>query len=492
MAEFFDTATEAVADIPDGVTIAAHIWRLSSTPAQLMFAIRDLGIKDLTIIVPSFGKALNFPDEIPNPDILLPQLKKVITNFVGRRSGSNTAEDFMGGRAERGELELEINGHGNWVLRLAAGASRLGGIYTPIGVGTELEEGAEVREIDGQKYIFLTALRPDVGLVRAYKADRLGNLVYRGTERGAASIVAQAAKLTIVEVEEIVEVGELDPEEIVTPHIFVDRIIKIPEGAVGSRSQKMAVIKKLVQQENAGSIYFALPTGAKGGCAIGPAGKERLSTDVLAMRVAKELKAGDFVNLGIGIPQMVAGYVPPGVHFECENGCLGYGPLVSSNDLSQADYARIDAGGRFFSTAPGMSFFDMVTSFNMVRRGRIISIVGALEVAENGDLANHSLGKADKYSQIGGAMDVAWGAKRVIVCMTHTTKNGRPRILKECSLPVTARGKVSLIITDIAVMEVTPAGLVLKEVAPDWTAEEVQSLTEARLIVADDLTDITL
>jgi 3-oxoacid CoA-transferase len=492
MARFFDTPAEAVADIPDGVSIAAYQWRLSATPVQLLFAIRDRGIKDITLIMPTFGPALSFPDEIPSPIILLPQLKKVITNVVGRRDRMATATDFLAQRVEGGGLELEVNGHGNWTLRLAAGAARLGGFYTPVGVDTELEEGAEVRVIDGQKYIFLTALRPDVGLVRAYKADKLGNLTYYGTERGAAPLVAQASRLTIAEVEQIVEVGELDPEEIVTPSIFVDRIVKIPEGAIGSRTQKRQVIAKLGQQERAREVYFAIPTSLGEEKAAKLAKKERLSTDVLVMRAARELKAGDFVNLGLGIPQMVASYVPAGVCFQCENGCLGYGPLVTSDEAHKADYGLIDAGGRFFSPAPGMSFFDMFTSFNMVRSGRIVSIVGALEVSEKGDLANHSLGKADRYSVIGGAMDVVWGAKRVVACMTHTTRDGRPKVLKECRLPLTAKGKVNLIITDIAVIEVTPGGLLLKEVAPGWTADEVQALTEARLTVAADLTEITL
>jgi 3-oxoacid CoA-transferase subunit B len=134
----------------------------------------------------------------------------------------------------------------------------------------------------------------------------------------------------------------------------------------------------------------------------------------------------------------------------------------------------------------------LILAIRMLRSGRIVSMLGALEVSEKGDIANHSLGQADQYSQIGGAMDAAWGAKRVIVCMTHITRDGKLRVLKECGLPVTVRGKANLIISDIAVMEVTPQGLLLKEVAPGWTAQEVQALTGARLTVAPDLTEMTL
>jgi 3-oxoacid CoA-transferase len=492
MAQFFNTPAEAVADIPDGVTIAAHIWTLAGTPSQLILAIRDKGIKDLTLVTPNITRAPAYADQIPGGFMMLPQCKKVITNIVGYRAGGGSTDDFLADRVERGDLKLEVYGHGNWTLRLAAGAAGLGGFYTPVGVGTEVEEGLEVRVIDGQKYIFLTAIRPDVGLVRARKADKLGNLTYYGTERGSAPIVAMASKLTIVEVEQIVEVGELDPEEIVTPHIFVDRVVKIPEGSIGSPSQKKELIAKLARHEVARKRYFAVPTPPQEGKAAKLAGKERLTQDVIAMRAARELKPGDSVNLGLGIPQLAAGYVPEGAFFQCENGCLGYGPLVTVDEVDKAEYGLLDAGGHLFTRAPGMSFFDMLTSFNMLRSGRIVSMLGALEVSEKGDIANHSLGQADQYSQIGGAMDAAWGAKRVIVCMTHITRDGKPRVLKECGLPVTVRGKANLIISDIAVMEVTPQGLLLKEVAPGWTAEEVQALTEARLTVAPDLTEMTL
>jgi acetate CoA/acetoacetate CoA-transferase beta subunit len=220
--------------------------------------------------------------------------------------------------------------------------------------------------------------------------------------------------------------------------------------------------------------------------------KERLDEDVIAMRAAKELKPGDCCNLGLGLPQLCAMYVPDGVRFETENGALGYGPLVTEDNWQEADYGRVDAGARFFTDAPGMSYFDFLTSFAMIRSGRLYSVLGGLQVSEKGDLANHSMGGDDIYLMIGGAMDLAWGAKKVIVAMTHTTKDGKPKIVRELTLPATARHSVDMLVTDIAVMEVSNTGIVLKETAPGWSVDEIQALTEPRLIISPDIKEMEL
>ena len=220
--------------------------------------------------------------------------------------------------------------------------------------------------------------------------------------------------------------------------------------------------------------------------------KERLSEEVIAMRAVKELKLGDYCNLGLGTPQLCASYIPEGVRVQTENGALGFGPLVTIENAEQVDLDLIDAGGRFFTAAPGMSFFDMLTSFAMIRSGRMNTILGGLQVSEKGDLAIHSMSEADEYPQIGGAMDLAWGSKKLIVAMTHNSRDGKPKIVKKLSMPISAKECVNIIVTDLAVIEVTPEGLLLKEFAPDWTPEEVQSQTEARLIIAADLKEMEL
>ena len=219
--------------------------------------------------------------------------------------------------------------------------------------------------------------------------------------------------------------------------------------------------------------------------------KERLDREVLAMRVAKELPDGAFVNLGIGIPTLVSNYIPEGqvVYYHSESGVLNCGPLA---DEGEEDIDLINAGGQFLKPVPGMSFFSSAEAFAMIRGGHIdVTVLGALQVSENGDLANWMLPERG-VGNIGGAMDLAAGAKKVIVAMEHTDRNGASKIVSNSSYPPTGRGCVSLIVTDIAVIEVTESGLTLKEVAPGWTAEEVQELTEARLTIASDLKEIEL
>ena len=219
--------------------------------------------------------------------------------------------------------------------------------------------------------------------------------------------------------------------------------------------------------------------------------KERLDRDIIAMRVAKELPDGAVVNLGIGIPTLVSNYVPEGrtVVYHSESGVLNYGPLA---DEGEEDVDFTNAGGQFIKMVPGMSFFSSADAFAMIRGGHVdVTVLGAMQVSEKGDLANWMLPERG-VGNIGGAMDLAAGAKRTIVAMEHTGHLDRPKIVKECSFPITGAGCVGLIVTDITVMEVGTEGLVLLEMAPGWTPEEVQELTEPRLIFSPDLKEFEL
>ena len=220
--------------------------------------------------------------------------------------------------------------------------------------------------------------------------------------------------------------------------------------------------------------------------------KERLDDQTMALRVAKEFEDGMIVNLGFGIPTLATNFIPEDkeIVFHSENGCLGYGPTPAS--VEEQDFHLVNASGQFVTRQLGMSFFEHAESFTMIRGRHVdMCVLGGLQVSEKGDLANWLI-PGREPGNIGGAMDLAFGAARLVVVMTHTTKNNEPKVLKECTYYLTAPRCVKLVITDLAVIEVTDAGLLLKETAPDWTVDEIQELTEPELIIADDLKPMAL
>jgi 3-oxoacid CoA-transferase B subunit len=216
--------------------------------------------------------------------------------------------------------------------------------------------------------------------------------------------------------------------------------------------------------------------------------KKPLERQIMCNRLAMEFEDGWIVNLGVGMPTLCSNFdfKDRDIIFQSENGLIGYGRLAKAGE---EDANLVNAGGQYVVLRPGAAILHHADSFSLIRAGHVdVTVLGAYEVAENGDFANWKTA-GRQGGGIGGAMDLAVSAKRVWIALEHTTREGKPRLLKECALPVTARGVVSLVVTDLGLFEVTPQGFVLKEIAPGYTPEEVQAVTEARLIIAKDLTE---
>lgn len=439
------TPTEAANLVKSGDSVLVGGFGMTGNPTQVLHALANREVSDLTYIANNVGEpGLGGGRLLRNG-----QIKKAIGSFF-------TSNPEAVAAAQTGAIEFELMPQGTMVEAIRAAGAGLGGIYTPTAAGTVLSEGRETRVIEGREYVFQPALRANVALIRAWSSDTAGNLVYRMTEQNFNRAMATAADLVIAEVEECLPVGELRPESIHTPGCFVDYLV--PVRTIEADLGTSASISE--SGKNAGDFRMAL-----------------------ARRALEELKPGDIVNLGVGIPTLVADLITPahGIILHTENGMLGVGPAPESGGALEYP---INASKIPVTALPGSSYFDSADSFAMIRGGHIdVAIMGGLQVDESANLANWAA-PGRPLLGVGGAMDLASGAKRLVVTMTHSTRDGRSKIVPDCTLALTAKNSVDAVITELAVFRFLEGRLTLIELMPGVTLEEVQAKTDAKFDIA--------
>jgi 3-oxoacid CoA-transferase len=435
------TAQQAAALVKEGDVIFGGGFGMTGNPVHLLHALAERGTKNLTFIGNNTGE----PGLGPGRLLRNGQLKKMICSFF-------TSNPDAVRLAQSGQVEYELLPQGTLAEAIRAGGAGIGGFYTPTSAGTLLAEGRETKTINGTEQVFIKGIRGNVAFVRAWRADTAGNLTYRMTEQNFNKAMATAADVVVAEVEEIVPVGSIDANYVHTPGCYVDYLV-----------QHHVTIEDLGSSASLSSSRKIDET--------------RMN---MARRAFAELKKGDVVNLGIGIPTLVADLIKPddGIVLHTENGMLGVGP--SPKDGGGAMEYPVNAGKIPVTALPGSAYFDSADSFAMIRGGHVdVAIMGGLEVDEERNLANWAV-PGKPLLGVGGAMDLASGAKKLIITLTHADPDGTSKIVHKCKLPLTAHKVVDMIITDLAVFDFEDGRLTLKEIMPGATLEEVRSKTEAK------------
>ena len=442
------TAHEAAAKVNSGDTLIVGGFGMTGYPVHLVHALAESDVSDLVYI----GNNVGEPGLGGGRLVRNGQIARAIGSFF--TSNREVVDAHL-----EGKIECELLPQGTLSEAIRAAGAGIGGFFTPTGAGTVLAEGRETRVINGAEMVFVEPLPGDVALVRAWRADRAGNLQYRMTENNFNHAAATAATLVIAEVEEIVETGEIDPNQVHTPGCYVDFLV-----------QASLTIEDL---GTSGSIS-------------GGARKTDDTRRLMAEAALAELRPGDIVNLGVGIPTLVADLITPahGIVLHSENGMLGVGPAPDAGGA--LDYP-VNAGKVPVTALSGTSYFDSAASFAMIRGKHIdVAILGALQVDASGNLANWAV-PGKPLLGVGGAMDLALGAKRVIVTMTHCDRDGSSKVVPACTLPLTACGVVTTLITDMAVFSIDKAGLTLIRTMPGVSIDQVTRHTGAAFSVAKTL-----
>uniref|UniRef100_A0A674NQE8 Succinyl-CoA:3-ketoacid-coenzyme A transferase n=1 Tax=Takifugu rubripes TaxID=31033 RepID=A0A674NQE8_TAKRU len=431
--QFYSDPFEAVKDIPNGATVLVGGFGLCGIPENLINSLLKTGVKDLTAVsnnagVDDFGLGLLLQTK---------QIKRMVSSYVGENA--EFERQYLAG-----ELEVELTPQGTLAERIRAGGAGVPAFFTATGYGTLIQEGGspikynkdgsiaiasekrEVKEFNGRHYIMEKAITGDFALVKAWKADKAGNIVFRKTARNFNQPMCKAAKTTIVEVEEVVDVGTFAAEDIHIPSVYVNRIVK------GGSYEKRIELK--------------------------PKKDSDIVRERIIRRAALEFQDGMYANLGIGIPMLASNFIKPDitVHLQSENGILGLGPYPTE-DAVDADL--INAGKETVTVLPGAAYFSSDESFAMIRGGHInLTMLGAMQVSKYGDLANWMI------------------------------PGGKHKILDKCSLPLTGKHCVDRIITEKAVFDVDQTkGLTLIEVWEGLTPEDIKACTGTDFEVSPNL-----
>lgn len=435
---------DAISDLPDGASVAVSGFGQSAgAPVSLLAALDQRGTKGLCFVgntIPPGAQDL----------VEAGRIRHLIVSFTARAGGTSPAEE----RIRNGTMTFELVPQGTLVERLRAGGAGLAAFYTPTGLHTPIADGKEVRYFGGRPYLLETAIRVDYAFIAAHRADRLGNVEFRGANQHFGPSFAKAARVAVVEADEIVEPGEIPPERIGLPGIFIDRVV---------RATVPNPLPKHAPARRGGDIPRTYH------------GKPAWTRHQMAELAASLLPEGAYVNLGLGIPSYLSSHAAERrLILHGENGILGYGEIAGDEDTYPDVF---NASGHPVTPQPGISYFDSVTAFEMVRGGRVdVVVLGAYQVDAEGSFANWQA-PGMLGGGIGGAMDLVASGRTVMVMMEHRDSRDRPKVVRRCDYALTGKACVDLLVTDLALFRRVDGRLAIERVAPGFAEQEVLDLT---------------